>query len=75
VKLPSAITFGRAENISGQTLRVNPNQRWHVALHLTLEESHKLFFGSQRAISGDLKVAPFSWQVRNGDPFDCSSLN
>jgi hypothetical protein len=75
VQLAATVTLGGAKNVAGETLRVNPNQRRHVALHLTLEEDNVLLFGSQRAVGGDLKIAPFSRQTRNCDPFDCSSLN
>src|SRR6185369_9121869 len=45
VKLAPAVALGRAKDVAGQTLRVDANQRWHVALHLTQEEDDKLLFG------------------------------
>jgi hypothetical protein len=70
VKLSPAVTFGRAKDVSGQTLRVDTNERWDVPAHLSFKEDNKFFLSGEGAVSRDLKLAPFSWQISNCNPLD-----
>jgi len=70
VELATAIAFGRAKDVTGQTLRMDANKRWYVASHLSFKEDNKFFLSDDGAISRDLKLAQFSGQMSNCNPRD-----
>lgn len=70
MKLWPAITLGGAKNIAREALRVYAHKRRRLTTHLTLEEDYELFVTSQRTVTRNLEVAPFSWQSGNSDPLD-----
>src|SRR6185369_17762161 len=55
VELATAIAFGRAKNVAGQTLRVDANERRDIASHLSFKEDNKFFLSREGAVSSDLK--------------------
>jgi hypothetical protein len=59
VKLRSAITLCRSEDVTRQTLGMDSYERWYVAAHLAFKYGKKLLIAGQRAITRDLKLAPF----------------
>jgi hypothetical protein len=60
-ELTAAIALGRAEDIAGQTLRMDAHQRGNIRSHLALEEGDKFFVADKRAIAGNLELAYFGW--------------
>ena len=70
VKLAPAVAFDRAKDVAGQTLRMDANERWDIASHLSIKEDNKFFLSGEGAVSRDLKLAPFSRQMSNCNPLD-----
>jgi hypothetical protein len=70
VKLSTAVAFGGSKDVTGQTLRVDANERWNITSHLSFKEDNKFFLGGEGSVSRDLKLAPFSRQMGNCNPLD-----
>src|SRR5205807_616019 len=64
MELRAAITLGRSENISGQTLRMDAHQCRDFGSQLAFIEHNKLFVARERTITSNLEVAPFGRQTR-----------
>jgi len=70
VELAPAVAFDRAKDVAGQTLRMNADERWYIASHLSFKEDNKFFLSGEGAVSRDLKLARFSRQMSNCNPLD-----
>ena len=57
MKLRSAITFNRAENVAGQTLGMDANECRHIGVQLARIDNDKFLVTRQRTVTNDLKIA------------------
>ena len=69
-ELLPAIAFNRAENVSGQTLRMNADEHRTFGLKNSACQYDKLFIRNKRTITDNPKLPEFCRQLRFGCALD-----
>lgn len=63
MQLGAAVALDRTEDVAGQTLRMDPDERGDLRAELALIKNDKLFITRQRAITGYLKLTTLCGQI------------